>query len=387
MDSFPVNVTIDTTKPRLNQTDDRLIFPDEIMRNGVTAAYLDRPENNNQVRATIPRYDESSTGPKPGDIITWYLNERPGGGDPDQLRVDSLIVPYPVPALLEAVYPGKAFVDFGDREGYARYRIEDRAGNISELSARVDLDVRATPTPRNLPWPDIEKAPGSGELVTLDPLRTTNGTVVTLPAAADIYPGEEVLVQWADPDQFGHWETPPGAATDEFHIPQSCIAPQIGKTINVRYQVLPGTGMDPISSSVRRLSTSVPPANGFAGLECEGGPNLSFAAIGTNGVKLTLRSWRFIAAGQRITLEVSGAAMQGSETLVFKALDKFLVRQEHVGIGLGVLEDIRVTKGFLGQLKRNVSNGISLKVFLSFDGGETWPPVPNFTTTYLTLGD
>ncbi|WP_085717580.1 hypothetical protein [Pseudomonas sp. B28(2017)] len=58
--SEPVDVTIDKPPPRLNQTNDLLLFPAEILRDGVTDAYLKRPENNDQVKAGIGFFFVSS---------------------------------------------------------------------------------------------------------------------------------------------------------------------------------------------------------------------------------------------------------------------------------------------------------------------------------------
>ncbi|WP_248797030.1 hypothetical protein [Pseudomonas sp. MWU13-2105] len=381
-ESFPANVTIDTTKPRLNQAEDKLIFPAEILNDGVTAAYL--AANNDQVKATIPRYDENTTGPKPGDIITWYLNIRSGTGEPDQLRVDSMTVPYPVPALLEVVYPGQAFVDFGDREGYARYRVEDRAGNISELSARVDLDVKATPTPRDLTYARVNEATGSPQASQLDPNPpgvVLSGVIVTIPQNALISDGETAAVLFGEPGSFGFYraETPITAGGREYRIPRDYIARNVRKMIPVSFAVtVPGLP-DPLPSAVHNLSISS--LTNLPTIQCDkvsgsgGSAVLRLSQINDGGVAtFTQMSWKYMATWQFFRVTVRGVLITGGQETV-TVLDAGPVPAS------GTVQGGTISKTALQRFLRGES--LDIRSYASFDNKANWYDFPYMTPTLV----
>jgi len=384
VESFAVNVTIDTTKPRLNQSDEKLIFPDEILRNGVTAAYLERPENSDQVKATIPRYDESSTGPKPGDIVTWFLNERTGTGEPDQLRVGSMTVPYPVPAPLEAVYPGQAFRDFGDREGYARYRVEDRAGNVSELSARVDLDVKAAPTPRDLTYARVNEATGSPQASQLDPNPSgvvLSGVLVTIPQNALISDAETAAVLFGEPGSFGFYraEAPTTTGGREYRIPKDYVARNVRKTIPVSFAVtVPGLP-DPLPSAVHNLTISS--LTGLPTVQCDkvsgsgGSATLRLSTINDGGVAtFTQASWKYIATWQFLRVTVKGVLVAGGQETV-TVLDAGPVPAS------GTVPGGTITKTILQRFKRGET--LDIRSYVSFDNKASWYDFPYMTPTLV----
>ncbi|WP_273825781.1 hypothetical protein [Pseudomonas asplenii] len=377
-DSQKLTLTIDKTKPLLNQTDEKPIFPDEIRLNGVTAAYLARPENNDEVKAIIPPYDGLAGGPRPGDVITWYLNERTGTGEPDQLRVDQLTVPDPVPAVLEAVYPGRAFRDFGDREGYARYRVEDRAGNRSELSARVDLDIKAAPIPRDLSYPRVKEATGSPQASQLNPNPADvvlNGAIVIIPQNALISEDETAAVLFGEPGSFGFYQadTPTTVGGREYRIPREYIARNLKKTIPVSFAVSVPSRPDPLPSAVHQLSISS--LTDLPMIQCDKVTNdrLPLSSIVDGGVAtFTLGSWKYMSTSQFLRVRVIGLlASGGQETIT--VLEAASVPAS------GTVPAGTISKATLQRFK--MGEMLEIRPYVSFDNKATWYDFPYPTPT------
>ena len=196
INSAPYTITIDTMAPVLN-TSERLIFPAEIVTNGVTAQYLQ--DHGDKVEAVIPNYAPI----KPGDVLTWYWDRAPGSreeaGSYTLTRLD-------MGKPLTATFDGAMIVRRGDGDRYAYYQIRDRAGNPSHHASPVILDVSVAPISRDYEWPDIDRAAGSGEHVTLVSEVADSGATVIVPEFP-LNPGEVIWVQWAELGQFGAYRT------------------------------------------------------------------------------------------------------------------------------------------------------------------------------------
>jgi len=379
-DSFELPMTLDTQPPLL-VTGSTLNFPSEILPpNTLTARYLE--QNNDEVKAALPFY----TTPHPWDCITWYWGETRGnlskGG---VIELDDKNYMQPVVLTIE----GQLIRDRGDGPRYVWYEVHDRAGNVSRPpSDPVELDVAATPIPRNLPWPTVEKASGAGEQQTLDPLLATTGVVVEILEDAVIYPGERVWVQWGEPGTLGarRIEQAISPGQRRYQVDMQAVAAHIGKTLSVQYGVIDEQGGEHFSSRLQ-LQVQTIPSNRFEAVRCDGltGGNLRYSAVAPAGARLTLAKWVLITKDQWILITMTGVGTSGD--LVHETVRKRQLTDDEVRDGIGFSTDIRVPKTFLNTLRRNTP--LTGKVYLSFDGGQTWPPLaaPNFPLLQLTFVD
>lgn len=371
-DSFDLILTIDTHKPLLNQTDDLAQFPEAVLTGGVTAQYLE--QNNDQVKVGIPRYDEQRGGPKPGDIITLYLNEKNGTGEPDQLKVGELTVPHPVPSALEGVYEGQAFRDFGDRVGYARYRVEDRAGNISELSGRVELEVKAAPTPRDLSYPRVTEASGNPQASRLDPnlaAVVNNGVTVVIPQNAIIADTETAAVLFGEEGSFGFYraDTPIVTGGREYRIPKEYVARNLRKNIPIIFEVTGPNIPTPLQSQEHSLTISS--LTGLPVLQSTSfnASTLSLANIPDDGAAvLRLGSWKYMATSQFLRVEMRGVLSAGDVPHTVTILNAQPVTS------VGEMQAGQILKTELQRFK--IGEILSFIAKVSFDNKQNWHDFP-----------
>lgn len=376
--SLPFTVTVDKQEPRLHAPSG-LVFPAEVLRpNKLTAQYLDL--NTDKVKADLPAY----VTPRPGDRITWYWGATPGNLDVGGvIELDNTDFSAPIVITVE----GDLIRDRNDGFRYVWYQVHDRAGNPSARSDFVELDVAATPIPRSLPWPDVERAAGTGEQQTLDPLQADTGAVVQVPQDAVIYPQEGVFVQWAEPGT-------PGAVRVEqaiipgqrrYAIPMKSVAAYIDKTLWVSYGV---TDSDNREWPSLRRKLRVSRLSNLPTVQCNGltGGSLSLKTVPAEGAILRLAKWPLITSDQWIMITMTGVGSTGHDAVETVITKRVLSAQEVIG-GVGMQNDVRVKKTFLNTLRRNAP--LTGKVYVSFDGGATWPPVssPNFPLLQLTLID
>jgi hypothetical protein len=268
------------------------------------------------------------------------------------------------------------------------YLVHDRAGNASLRSdPPVELDVAATPIPRTLPWPTIERAAGTGELQTLNPLQASTGSVVETPEEAVIYPRESVRVLWGEPGELGHWqaEQPIAPGQRRYAIPMKSVAAFIGKTLEVSYGVTDDNGKE--WPSVKRR-VQVLNLSGLPTVQCNGlsGGSLSLKTVDAAGAILRMDKWPLMTTDQWLLITMTGVGSSGQDSVLEVIRKRGLTDQEVIG-GVGGQNNVRVAKTFLNTLRRNAP--LTGKVYVSFDGGKTWPPLsaPNFPLLQLTLID
>ncbi|NWL23408.1 hypothetical protein [Pseudomonas umsongensis] len=379
--SFDLAITLDGTEPVL-ASDNKAIFPDAVLPpNKLTDDYLQNHQD--ALKVDIPAY----LNPRPWDRITWYWQDRPGnpvvGG---VIELDD--THYGDPVVL--TIPGSFIRAKGDDWRYVRYEVRDRAGNLSRPSEFVEVEVDATPIPRSLPWPSIEKAIGNTEVQTINPLNVISGAVVVIPDTADLYPNEDVWVHWGEEGSVGEYPPtqplPPGSR--RYAIPMPSIAAYIGKTIPVSYYVTDGTGGE-FPSVSRKLKVQTVPSSSYPLLECEGlsGGNLSVKNVDPAGAKLQLGTWVLMTEDQWIRITMTGINNATGQESVHEVIPKRQLREEEVTQGIGVRGDVKVPKDFLIPLRRN--ERLTGKIYLSFDGGQTWPPLaaPTLKMLEMTLVD
>ena len=373
-------LTVDTEPPLLNSSS-QLIFPSEVLPpNKLTAHYLEQHED--QLKADIPGY----TTPRPWDRITWFWGSSPGDlNQGDIIELDDKN--YSEPLVLTV--PGQLIRDRGDGLRYVTYQVHDRAGNASVYSVAVELDVAATPIPRVLPWPSVEKAAGEGEQQTLDPLQAINGVIVQVPENAVIYPGEQVWVQWGEPGTLGatRVEQPISSGSRRYQVDMNYVAAHIGRTLSVAYGVIDPKEQEHNSVS-RKLQVQTIPSNRLKAVQCNGlsGGNLSYRTVEDKGARLTLEKWPLMTTDHWVMITMTGVNSSGLDS-PFEAVKKRAVTEQETFAGIGFGTEVKVPKAFLNTLQRN--RPLTGKVYVSFDGGKTWPPLPapNFPLLQLTFID
>lgn len=377
--SFSYTVTIDKQEPLL-ATPSKLVFPPEVLPPGnqLTARYLER--NGDQVNASLPLY----VTPRPWDRITWYWGTTPNTQEQGGvIELDETNFSEP----LFITIAGQLIRDRGDGFRYAWYQVQDRASNQSYRSDVVELDVAATPIPRTLPWPTVERAAGTGELQTLDPHQAIAGVVIEVPESAVIYPLEPVRVRWGEPGELGHWiaDQPIAPGGRRFSIPMRSVAAFIGKTLWVSYGVTDDAGEEWGSE---RRKVQVSKLSGLPTVQCNGlsGGSLSLRTVAATGAILRMDKWPLITADQWILITMTGVGSGGQDS-VYEAIPKRKLEDHEVNGGIGGQNNVTVGKAFLNTLRRNAP--LTGKVYVSFDSGNTWPPIaaPNFPLLQLTLID
>ena len=369
-DSEPITVTVDRTPPALGGNGGRLAFDTTV----VTAEYLE--QNQDRLDGQMPDYNPM----RPGDAIQWYWDSR---FQEDALVDTRVLVLEDIGQTVVLPFSGDMIRARGDGTRMARYRLQDRAGNRSEFSVYVDLEVSADDPPRTFPWPRIKDALGSGLEVSLDPLKAASGATVVIPDEADLREGDEVWVQWAAQDAPGscRTNTPLSPGGYEFRIAKECVAFHIGRTLPVHYEIIDRKGRLHTSDE-RRVKLGL--LSGLQAVQVAGlsGINLSLATVPEAGTRLTLNAWPLISADQFITIQIDGSdsALQPRS---HRAIDQRQLTAVEVDDGIGKDGTIVIPKQFLAGLKLNFP--FTVKAFVSFDLGQTWPSFPNFPTASINL--
>lgn len=356
-DSLPIAVTIDRTRPYLGANEGKLVFPAEVVAEGVTARYLEL--NGDVLKATVPSY----VVPAVGDRIVWYWDQVPFSDDVVAERSLALS-DIGQPLLLE--FAGEVLRARGDGVRYAYYRVFDRAGNVSDRARPELIDTQATPIPRVLPWPNVPKATGTAQTIRLVLDTIAAPVLVTLPTGAVIYPGEAVSVEWGVPGTFGYHlatQTYQGQAGN-YELPLAKVVAQAARTVQVRYRVEASEGLlfsQQRQVTVQKLASASLPRPYLQGAGVSG-TQVSLSKVGT-WTDVRLDPWFLMAAGQRVTLLVSGVSPGGgvvAETL----LENHEVRSANERV------DTRLAKSYLQRLQLSSSFTVTAK--LSYDGGESW---------------
>lgn len=362
-------MTLDTRAPIL-ASNSRLIFPPEILPpNKLTARYL---EADDQVKADLPAY----VSPRPWDRITWYWGTTPGNTNQGGVIVlDDQNYAAPVVVTV----PGSFIRARGDGLRYVWYQVQDRAGNLSlRADPPVELDVAATPIPRVLPPVKVSKASGGTSSGVMNPYDAINGLTVTIPPQAVINEGERTVVYWAEPGTEGAFrtETPTAPGSRSYLIPKDKMAPHLGKTLPVKYDVSEeGVAKPHVSDN---YSLRFQELTGLPIVQCDkvSAGKLSLATLTTGFADFTLGSWAFMGTEQFITVTVVGVDKNSGKQLEIPALPESPVPEVAGRIAVG-----RISKTDLQRFRLDA--GFEVKVKVSFDNKQTWKNFPELRPTLV----
>lgn len=213
---------------------------------------------------------------------------------------------------------------------------------------------------------------------------SVTGIDVIIPGAAQIDPDDTVKVEWAFANDVSAYTG--SSYTDrprEFNVPLQYIAPYMGKRINVAYSVTPEnpvTEGEIYYSELFSVEIKSLPTNQFPLLK-HGllGPSdtLSLSGVPETGAPFLLSRWKFMAAGQRVTIEAEGGTSNPT-------LKEYLCEGAEVSVADVVAGKFNavLTKSFLRKIRVNSQFRLTTKV--SFDGGGTYLP---FSSLSLELVD
>jgi hypothetical protein len=369
VDSQERVLTVDRTPPALATGGSELVFPQLVVDHGVTAEYLEA--NSDKVVAGVPDY-----APRPGDMISWYWDTSQNDDDlVDTLKLALADIGRPI----NLDFAGEMIRARGDGARRARYRVRDRAGNVSSFATYVTLEVQTSLRPRELAWPVVKQAVGSGELVTLEPLSATAGVTVLMPEGADIRPDDqEAWVQWGTPGGVGATRLPVAIHDDvrECIVPKEAVAAHIGKTLTVHYEIVDKRG-NVHASQARSVKVSALPLPNLPTVQCVEaiGRPLSLASVPAAGAQLMLASWPMMTTDQRVRIRVDGAGPDGNPVAEL-VLDGHPVTEQELKDGLGKQGDVRIPRALLERLQ--LDRAFNVTVTVSFDAGGTWPKLHNF---------
>ena len=269
--------------------------------------------NDNKFVCVIPEY----TDYQDGDEVVYFWRTSSGS---------QCIGREAVSANREIVYTRVQIEAALNGECYAEYQLIDKAGNSSPISESVTIDVDMTP--RSLNFVKVKGASGSPEYGELNIDFAGDGVVVDLPADADIYEGEKVRLQWADPLAFNAISLSDAEPMNplQFKVPKENIAAHMVsslaagvKYIPVYYEVLDSSGMTVVATSkVYNLAISDVPAANFPILQCDSvkGQQLSLSGVPHSGAVVFVSYWAFMADDQFVSFSLVGLGVDDKDLTI-----------------------------------------------------------------------
>lgn len=150
VESLKKKVTVDRRAPDDGQAPSALVFPPEVVLDGaITDDYLSQ---YGEVEMTVPRYTDMRGQDK---IIYFWTDKSPPPTDEvavgdkefsqDEIDAGTLTFSFPEAVIRTA----------GQGRRYAYYRLQDLAGNVSDMAIVAGIEVLLTPAPGNLRPPRI----------------------------------------------------------------------------------------------------------------------------------------------------------------------------------------------------------------------------------------
>ena len=186
VDSGTILLEVDHRAPNHDNPGDQLRFPDEVVRDGLTQAWLEL--HNDQLRVEVPRWADMALE----DEVLFYW-----GTIVDAEPVARLVInaAHLQPgSVIEFHYPGDALREKGNGFLNGYYVLSDRAGNRNDPSPPVPVEVIDLPvTPGRFPAPVVPLA-SIDKLIDLEDART--GVTVVIEEIPDALPGDTLQIWW-----------------------------------------------------------------------------------------------------------------------------------------------------------------------------------------------
>ncbi|RXV65327.1 hypothetical protein D1006_35070 [Burkholderia stabilis] len=368
--SDPFTLTIDLTPPGIDDFDDVLTFPPDLVNREVTEAWLS--SHGDRVMATLSNY----AGAEVSDEIVWHWDINGIATPVDRQRIDALS-----PART-VVYSGDMIRQRGDGSAQAFFYAFDRAGNRSDASDRVSLTVMVTPIRRNLPPPLVEEATGTGARQHLLASRGYRGVTVSLPSSAEIRDGDSITLFWGGKDQAAYHELPLTFEDGiwQTRVPAAGVLLAMDSSLEVAYQVTDRDGG--LHDSDGALTLTIEADFQLDTLDCPdlaGSQSLSLAALLNGYATVILPTWgSYMATGQTLRLHVDGVDPSGAGLTEPAETGRPLQPDE-------LRKDValRIPTRILEKFKMDTQ--VRFEAFVSFDGSNDWQSAMAFNRLALTL--
>lgn len=312
-------------------------------------------------------------GIEPGDYVVLYALGAPGSASAIRsLRVDQGMI-------------NRGELSFSLDHSWLRDRLGEtitveyqyaRPRN-AESSAVLTLEVRAAwhpaaPIVRDALPEAIDPLPNQG-YINADGLR--DGAMVSIPADVELKPDDRVEVHWVGHGTSGSYiavQAEPGDS-HKFAIPASAVPANMGKRLEVFYKVMrPGEADATSTAFDLRVVPLLKERFRTIESECVSAGKLLLSCVSSPGLKLTLKQWMFMAAGQQLTIRVESSA---SEYVV----ENLPIEPRHVAAGEVTA---RLRREFLASL--NIGASLTFKVFVSFDDGASLIEFPGLSVVLAT---
>lgn len=185
-DSAPVHIEIDHRAPNGNNAGAALIFPAEVVRDGLTEQWLG--DNNDRLPAEVPRWPDIALG----DTVYFYWGT-PDDNDPvGSMTIDLDHLSPGTPIVFD--YLGDTLREKGNGQLNGYYQLSDRAGNRNPRSLLAPIDVIDLPAvPDDFPAPVVPLAT-QDRLIDLDDVR--QGVFVEIGPISDTKAGDTLQAWW-----------------------------------------------------------------------------------------------------------------------------------------------------------------------------------------------
>lgn len=353
-ESDPLTVTIDTTPPAAAQQPVKMKFPFAVVQSGITNTYL--AQNQDRVIGTVPPY-----GFKPGDRVKVFWERVPAS---DRPFVDAELTD-----THEVTFEGDRIRELENAPWLVSYLLEDRAGNVSRLSAFEQIEVRIEPpTPRILPSIHEAKPGNPGEGV-LNASEATNGVIAIVPEQPDDISEATLTVYWRGFGELGSFQTsqPIAGKNLRFEIPSSAIPSNMGRQVEVYYTLQWPEGGEPEVSATYLLRVVAMETHKMMLLTCQQSVSgtVSLARVPASGANLAMGPWPYkpSADGLRINIWVTGQDKQ-DKVIRFDLLQGVAVAKNSSPVP-AVLPKPDLEKLQLNRI-------FAVHAAVSFDDGETY---------------
>lgn len=198
--SFPIQIDVDKVAPNQGQAGARMIFPQEIIDDGVTDAYL--LANGDRVVAIVPPWPDIRLE----DVVEAFLtllptfrSSRPRYRAQDVVAQVEITQAHKDGAPIELIFEGDYLRTLlSNREYSVQYRLKDRAGWEGPASRSATLLIALTVTPVIFPAPEVPQAFGAGAngRIDLEDAREPGGVYMNILEIVGADAGDVIQPSW-----------------------------------------------------------------------------------------------------------------------------------------------------------------------------------------------